>query len=116
MGNSVRGVDRSILGLIMAFQKGIDVRETGLEATHWVLGEVRLNMIADTVMLYWHGYKDAAAYASGKASLSDKIHIQVTGASSEGFNGAMTSLKNKSQTHSKAVAGSVFADAAEVAD
>lgn len=56
----------------MALSKSIEVANTGVNATYWVLERVEFRLIGGTTFAQLNGYLSSAAYAGGKAKLTER--------------------------------------------
>jgi hypothetical protein len=72
----------------MPLSKTIEVNNTGINATYWVLDNINFSLLGGTVWATLRGYKDSAAFSGGKGYLTDRSFTAPTPGTFATMNGA----------------------------
>lgn len=56
----------------MALSKTIEINNSGVNATYWVLAEVKFDLLGNATWAKLNGYASSAAFSAGKSSIADR--------------------------------------------
>lgn len=56
----------------MPLAKTIEINNTGVNATYWVLAEVKFDLLGNVTWAKLSGYASSAAFSAGKSSITDR--------------------------------------------